>query len=67
MPVVQGRRIEAHLLLGMSITDITKADGVKKSSICGSIERGLEPQRVKKYCMTNLTSNFLFFHNLQIF
>ena len=43
----QGRRIEAHYILGMSITDIAKAEGVAKSRVSESIDRGL--RNMKKY------------------
>ena len=47
LPETQGRRIDAHFILGMSKTDIARAEGVKKSSVCESIERGLAS--MKKY------------------
>jgi len=43
----QGRRIEARYILGMSITDIAKAEGVAKSRVSESIDRGL--RNMKKY------------------
>lgn len=47
LPEAQGKRIEAHYILGMSITEIAKAEGVSKAGVYASIERGL--QGMKKY------------------
>ena len=41
LPEIQGRRIEAHFLLGMSQAEIAEAEGVSKSSVSISITRGL--------------------------
>ncbi len=51
LPETQGRRVEAHYILGKSITDIAKAEGVSKSSVSESISTGL--RSMKKY-MQNL-------------
>lgn len=47
LPEVQGRRIEAHILLGLSINEIAKLEGVTKGSVSVSITRGLIA--MKKY------------------
>jgi len=41
LPEVQGRRIEAHYLLGMSQRAIARAEGVTKGAVSISITRGL--------------------------
>jgi len=41
LPEVQGRRVEAHYILGMSQTEIAEAEGVTKGSVSISITRGL--------------------------
>ena len=46
LPEIQGRRIDAHLILGISIKAIAEADGVHEESVRQSIKRGLE--RMKK-------------------
>ena len=47
LPEIQGRRIDAHYLLGISQSDIAKAEGVTKGSVSISITRGLAA--MKKY------------------
>jgi len=47
LPETQGRRIEAHYILGKSKAEIARAEGVKKASVCESIEHGL--RAMKKY------------------
>ena len=47
LPDIQGRRIDAYFLLGMSRKEIATADGVSESSVNESIERGL--RAMKKY------------------
>lgn len=47
LPEIQGRRIEAHYILGISIQDIAKSEGVGERNIRKSITRGLEA--MKKY------------------
>ena len=44
---IQGRRIEAHYILGKSQAEIAKAEGVTKGAVSISITRGLEA--MKKY------------------
>ena len=52
LPEIQGRRIEAHYLLGMSRKEIAKAEGVSESSVNESIKRGLKA--MKKVFSNNL-------------
>lgn len=42
LPEIQGRRIDAHIILGISIKEIAEADGVHEESVRQSIKRGLE-------------------------
>lgn len=42
LPEKQGKRIYAHYILGMSKSDITRAEGVDKSAIRDAISRGLK-------------------------
>ena len=46
LPAIQGRRIDAHIILGKSIKEIAEAEGVHEESVRQSIKRGLE--RMKK-------------------
>lgn len=46
LPEIQGRRIDAHIILGKSIKAIAEAEGVHEESVRQSIKRGLE--RMKK-------------------
>ena len=46
LPEIQGRRIDAHIILGKSVKEIAKAEGVHEESVRQSIKRGLE--RMKK-------------------
>lgn len=41
LPDVQGRRVYAHYILGLSKADIARAEGVAKSRVSESIKRGL--------------------------
>lgn len=45
LPEIQGRRIEAHYLLGKSIKEIADAEGVTEHSVNKAISRGLEAMR----------------------
>lgn len=47
LPEIQGRRIEAHYILGMSQRDIAKAEGVNERNVRQSISKGLVS--MKKY------------------
>lgn len=42
LPDKQAKRIYAHFILGMSQTEIAKAEGVSKMAVCYSIERALK-------------------------
>ncbi|CUQ25739.1 RNA polymerase sigma factor [Anaerotruncus colihominis] len=46
LPEIQGRRIDAHIILGKSIKEIAEVEGVHEESVRQSIKRGLE--RMKK-------------------
>jgi len=46
LPEIQGRRIEAHYLLGMSQSEIAKKDGVTRGSVFISITRGLDAMKI---------------------
>ena len=46
LPEIQGRRIDAHIILGKSVKAIAEAEGVHEESVRQSIKRGLE--RMKK-------------------
>ena len=39
---IQGRRIDAHIILGKSIKEIAESEGVHEESVRQSIKRGLE-------------------------
>lgn len=41
LPDTQGRRVYAHYILGLSKTEIARAEGVSKSRVSENIERGL--------------------------
>jgi len=45
LPEIQGRRVDARYLQGMSIQEIAKSEGVSESSVKESIERGLKTMR----------------------
>jgi len=47
LPERQAKRIYAHFFLGMSKTDIARAEGVNEGNIRKAINRGLE--NIKKY------------------
>ena len=47
LPEIQGRRVEAHYLLGISRKEIAEKEGVSESSVNESIDRGL--RAMKKY------------------
>ena len=48
---IQGRWMDAHLILGMSFRQIAQDKGVSKSAVRDSIHCGLE--RMKKYLRKN--------------
>ena len=45
LPDKQAKRLYAFFILGMSKTEIAKAEGVAVNSVCESIVRGLEKLR----------------------
>lgn len=47
LPELQGRRVEAHYLLGKSVQEIAKEEGVGERNVRKSIQCGLE--RMKKF------------------
>ena len=47
LPETQGRRVDAHYILGMSQKDIAEAEGVTESAVNDAIRRGL--RGMKKY------------------
>ena len=51
LPEIQGRRVDAHLILGKSYSQIAREEGVDKSTIRRSVERGKE--QMKKYLRKN--------------
>jgi len=46
LPEIQGRRIEAHYLLGKSIAEISEAEGTGERNVRKSISRGLESMKI---------------------
>ena len=46
LPEIQGRRVEAYYLLGMSQTEIAEAEGVTQHSVSESISRGLRAMKI---------------------
>ena len=53
LPEVQGRRVEAHYLLGVSRKEIAKSEGVTESSVNESIDRRLKA--MKEIYLQNFT------------
>ncbi len=47
LPAPQGRRVEAHFLRGISVSEIAQAEGVVPSRVYDSIKRGL--RNMKNY------------------
>ena len=52
LPETQGRRVDAHFILGMTYREIAKAEGVDKSAVRGSVLIGIT--KMKKYLQKNL-------------
>ena len=52
LPEIQGRRVDAHLILGKSYREIARAEGVDKSAVRHSALCGIEA--MKKYLRKNL-------------
>ena len=51
LPEIQGRRVDAHLILGKSYRQIAREEGTDKSVVRRSVERGKES--MKKYLREN--------------
>ena len=51
LPELQGRRVDAHLILGKSYREIAREEGVDKSAVRCSVESGIK--RMKKYLREN--------------
>lgn len=51
LPEIQGRRVDAHYILGMSITEIAKIEGVGESAVRDAIRRGIQNMKnhLKKF------------------
>ena len=52
LPEIQGRRVDAHLILGKSYREIARDEGVDKSAVRSSVLCGIEA--MKKYLRKNL-------------
>lgn len=48
---IQGRRVDAHYILGMKKVEIAKAEGVTDSCVCDTIKNGIKNMR--KYLLEN--------------
>jgi len=46
LPDKQGRRVYAHYILGVSQTEIARAEGISESAVCIAIERGLRNMEI---------------------
>ena len=55
LPEIQGRRVEAHYLLGRSVQEIAKVEGVGERNVRKSIQRGLEG--MKNFLKVGLTGD----------
>nr|WP_305152974.1 sigma factor-like helix-turn-helix DNA-binding protein [uncultured Dubosiella sp.] len=51
LPEIQGRRVDAHFILGRTYREIARDEGVDKSAVRGSVLSGIE--RMKKYLQKN--------------
>ena len=51
LPPAQGRRVDAHLILGKSYREIAREEGVDKSAVRCSVKCGID--RMKKYLQEN--------------
>ena len=51
LPEIQGRRVDAHLILGKSFRQIAREEGVDKSAVRHSVRSGIK--RMKKYLRKN--------------
>lgn len=51
LPEIQGRRVDAYLILGKSYRQIAREEGVDKSAVRHSVESGIK--QMKKYLQEN--------------
>ena len=51
LPEIQGRRVDAHLILGKSYRQIAREEGLDKSAVRHSVESGIK--QMKKYLQEN--------------
>lgn len=51
LPEIQGRRVDAHFILGMTYREIAQAEGVDKSAVRRSVLSGIA--QMKKYFRKN--------------
>ena len=51
LPEIQGRRVDAHFILGMTYREIAQAEGVDKSAVRRSVLSGIA--QMKKYLRKN--------------
>ncbi len=51
LPEIQGRRVDAHLILGKSIRQIAHEEGVDKRAVRRSVDSGIK--QMKKYLQKN--------------
>ncbi len=51
LPEIQGRRVDAHLILGKSFRQIAREEGVDKSAVRRSVDSGIK--QMKKYLRKN--------------
>ena len=51
LPEIQGRRVDAHLILGKSLRQIAREEGVDKSAVRRSVDSGIK--QMKKYLQKN--------------
>lgn len=52
LPEIQGRRVDAHFILGMTYREIAEVEGVNRNAVRCSVLSGLE--NMKKYLKENL-------------
>ena len=54
LPEIQGRRVDAHLILGKSYRQIAREEGVDKSAVRCSVKCGID--HMKKYLQENFSA-----------
>ena len=62
LPEIQGRRIDAHIILGKSIKEIAEVEGVHEESVRQSIKRGLERMKIGDTLILFLVPCILLIH-----